>query len=246
MRPSFSVIVPALNEEKNLPAAVEAILREIAPRAAFLEVLLFDDASTDRTGNVADRLAAADERIRVFHNPRRLNIGGIYKAGVREARGEYVFLIPGDNEIRVDEVARGLTYLEQADLVVFFVTNARVRPWLRRRLSRLYVWLVNRLFGTAFSYTNGTNVFRTEVLRRFPIRTDGFSYQTEAVVKAVRSGVGFVEVGIEIKAREFGTSKAFSWRNLRDVAIALGWLWWEVRVAARRRYGQPGRMLGRF
>lgn len=246
MRPGFSVIVPALNEEKNLPAAVEAILQEIGPRAAFLEVLVFDDASTDRTGDVADRLASSDERIRVFHNPRRLNIGGIYKAGVREACGEYVFLIPGDNEIRVDEVARGLPYLDQADLVVFYVTNARVRPWLRQRLSRLYLWLVNRLFGTAFSYTNGTNVFRTEILRRIPIQTDGFSYQTEAVVKAVRSGVDFVEVGIEIKAREFGISKAFSWRNLRDVAIALGRLWWEVRVKDRRRYGRPGRRVARF
>ena len=244
--PSFSVIVPALNEEENLRPAVEAVLQEIGPLATALEVLIFDDASTDRTGEVADRLAAADGRVRVFHNPRRLNIGGIYKAGVREARGEYVFLIPGDNEIRVDEVARGLKYLEQADVVIFYVTNVRVRPWLRRRLSRLYAWLVNQLFGTDFSYTNGTNVFRTEVVRRIPIRADGFSYQTEAVVKAVRSGVNFVEVGIELKARESGRSKAITWNNLTDVAVALGRLWWEVRVKDRHHYRCRGQMLGTF
>ena len=244
--PSFSVIVPALNEEENLRPAVEAVLQEIGPLATALEVLIFDDASTDRTGEVADQLAAQDERVRVFHNPRRLNIGGIYKAGVKEARGEYVFLIPGDNEILVDEVARGLKYLDQADLVIFYVTNVRVRAWLRRRLSGVYAWLVNQLFGTDFSYTNGTNVFHTEVIRRIPIRTDGFSYQTEAVVKAVRSGVDFVEVGIEIKARASGRSKAITWKNLKDVAIALGRLWWEVRVKERHRYRRLGRMLGRF
>lgn len=242
--PSFSVIVPALNEEENLRPAVEAILREVGPLATFLEVLVFDDASTDRTGQIADQLAAEDARVRAFHNPRRLNIGGIYKAGIKAAGGEHVFLIPGDNEIRVDEVARGLKYLDQADLIIFYVTNVGVRPWLRRCLSRFYAWLVNRLFGTDFSYTNGTNVFRTAVVRQIPIRTDGFSYQTEAVVKAVRSGVDFIEVGIEIKARAFGTSKAISWRNLRNVALALTRLWWEVRMKERRRYRRPGRMLG--
>lgn len=243
---SFSVIVPALNEEANLQPTVGAILREIAPLSTFLEVLVFDDVSTDRTGQVADRLAAEDPRVRVFHNSRRLNIGGIYKAGIKEARGEYVFLVPGDNEMRVDEVARGLRYLDRADLVVFYVTNARVRSWPRRVLSGLYVGLVNLLFGTRFSYTNGTNVFRTDVVRGVPIRTDGFSYQTEAVVKAARSGVDFVEVGIEIKTRASGTSKALSWKNLRDVAVSLAQLMLEVRMKERHRYRQPGRLLGRF
>ena len=128
---SFTVIVPALNEEQNLRPAVEAILEQTSPLATFLEVLVFDDASTDRTGAVADELAR-DSRVRVVHNPRRLNIGGCYKAGVQAARGDYVFLVPGDNEIRVDEIVRGLKYLDQADLVVFYVTNVDVRSWWRR------------------------------------------------------------------------------------------------------------------
>src|SRR5947199_3427345 len=105
--PSLTVILPALNEEQNLRPAVEAILEQTSPQTTFLEVLVFDDASTDRTGAVADELARRDSRVRVFHNPRRLNIGGIYKAGIHAARGDYVFLVPGDNEVRVDEVGRG-------------------------------------------------------------------------------------------------------------------------------------------
>ncbi|PYM61937.1 MAG: hypothetical protein DME11_21670 [Candidatus Rokuibacteriota bacterium] len=244
--PSFTVIVPALNEEQNLRPAVEAILEQASPVATFLEVLVFDDASTDRTGAVADELARRDSRVRVVHNPRRLNIGGCYKAGVLAARGDYVFLVPGDNEMRVDEIVRGLKYLDQADLVVFYVTNVGVRPWWRRRVSRLYAAGVNLVFGTRFSYTNGTNVFKTDVIRTIPIRTDGFSYQTEAVVKAVWSGLDFVQVGIEIKARESGVSKALTWKNLKIVLGALSRLWWEVRVKERRRYRRQGRMLARY
>jgi len=75
--PSFTVIVPALNEEKNLGPAVETILTQMKPLATALEVLVYDDASTDRTGAVADELAQRDARVRVVHNRERLNIGGI-------------------------------------------------------------------------------------------------------------------------------------------------------------------------
>jgi hypothetical protein len=108
------------------------------------------------------------------------------------------------------------------------------------------VIVVNALFGTRFRYTNGTNVFRTEVLRRVQIRTNGFSYQTEAVVKAVRSGVDYVEAGLEIKARDTGTSKAVTWKNLENVAAALARLWWDVRVMHRSAYRMRGRKVGAF
>lgn len=244
--PSFTVIVPALNEEGNLRDAVEAVLQEIGPLARELEVLVFDDASTDGTAAVADALAAGDARVVAIHNARRRNIGGIYKAGIARARGDYVFLVPGDHETRVDEIARGLGYLDRADVLVFFITNPGVRPAARRLLSRLYVLAVNALFGTRFRYTNSTNVFRTDVVRRVPITTDGFSYQTEALVKAVASGIDFVEVGVELQRRGAGVSKALTWRNLRSVAAALAGLLWDVRVAHRRRYGRRGRSRGRF
>jgi dolichol-phosphate mannosyltransferase len=239
-------VVPALDEEANLGPAVEAILREFGRGGGSLEVLVFDDASTDGTGRVADELARRDGRVRAFHNSRRLNIGGIYKAGLGEARGQHYLLIPGDNETRVDEIARGAQHAAMADLVVFFVTNTVVRGTARRLLSRLYVWVVNALFNTRFRYTNGTNIFRTEVLRRIPITTDGFSYQTEAVVKAVRGGVDWCEVGIEIQAREHGASKAVTWKNLESVVRDLLRLWWEVTVRERGRYRRRGRRLGIF
>lgn len=242
---SVTVIVPALNEEHNLRPTVEAVLREFGQERGHLEVLVFDDASTDGTGRVADDLARLDSRVRTFHNPTRLNIGGIYKAGMREARGERVLLIPGDNETRVDEIVRGARRAPDADLVVFYITNAAVRPLGRRLASRLYVRVVNLLFGTRFPYTNGTNIFRTAVLREIPIKTNGFSYQTEAVVKAVRSGVGWVEVGIQLQTRVHGESKALTWKNFKSVARALAGLWWDVVVRERGRYRRRGRRLGR-
>jgi glycosyltransferase involved in cell wall biosynthesis len=242
--PQFSVIVPALNEEANLDAAVSEVLRGFDAAGLGVEVLVFDDASTDRTGAIADAWARRDPRVRAFHNPRRLNIGGIYKAGIREARGEHTLLVPGDNEMLVDEIVKGARLAATADIVLFYVTNAReVRSTARVFLSGLYVRVVNLLFNTRFRYTNGTNIFRTALLRRVSIDTNGFSYQTEALVKALRSGADFIDVGIRIAPRGGGRSKALSFRNIRLVLSALVRLWMEVMVRERAHYRQRGRRL---
>lgn len=245
--PRFTVIVPALNEEENLGATLEAILREFGAAGFAVEILVFDDASTDRTGEIADAWARRDPRVRTFHNPRRLNIGGSYKAGIREARGAHILLVPGDNEMLLDEIVRGARYADAADVVLFYVTNAwEARPALRVVLSGLYVRVVNVLFNTRFRYTNGTNIFATSLLRRVEIVTDGFSYQTEAVVKALRSGASFVHVGIRIQPRGGGRSTALSWKNVRLVVIALGRLWSEVMLRERARYRRRGRVVGTY
>jgi glycosyltransferase involved in cell wall biosynthesis len=245
--PRFTVIVPALNEEANLDATVATILEAFDAQGFSLEVLVFDDASTDRTGAIADDWARRDGRVCAFHNRRRLNIGGIYKAGIGEARGDHLLLIPGDGEVLLDQVLRGAPHAASADMVLFYVTNAReIRSPLRVLLSGLYVRLVNLLFNTRFRYTNGTNIFRTDILRQMSIVTDGFSYQTEAVVKALRSGASFVDVGVRIKARKGGRSTALSLRNIGLVVGSLVRLWFEVMVQDRRRYARPGRRLGTY
>lgn len=235
--------MPALNEEKNLEAAVNDIARCFEGLGVDYEVLLFDDHSDDRTGEVADQLARTNSRLRVFHNAQRMNIGGIFKAGVRLARYDYCVLLPGDNEVVVDEVAKCVHCLDHADLVLTYIANQEIRPFLRRFLSQSYTRVVNALFGVNFMYTNGSNFCRTDLLRGIRINTDGFSYQTEAVVKLVRQGVNHIEVGINLRGRAHGESTALALRNWVKVFRAIATLWWDIRIVNRSKYGQVGRKL---
>lgn len=239
----ITIIVAALNEEANVEAAVGDITKHFSRTGWPFEILLFNDRSDDRTGVIADALAEGNPKLRVFHNARRLNIGGIYKAGIQRAAYDYCLLLPGDNEVLVEEVAGGVPYLDQADLVVTYIANQEIRPLLRRVLSRVYTTLVNRLFGLEFSYTNGSNICRTDRLRRITINTNGFSYQTEALVKLVRQGTDFIEFGINIRKRAHGESTALAFRNWVKVIRAISSLWWDVRVRNRGRYGVVGRKL---
>lgn len=244
-RRSYTVVIPARNEEANLRPAVEGVLHEVGPGAEFLEVVVVDDASTDGTASVAHALALEDARVRVLSAPRRLNIGGCYKAGLQVARGEYFFLFPGDNEERADEMARALRFLDEVSLIVIWFRNTEARTWRRRVLSRAFISLVNTTFGTDFKKVTGPNIWRTAVLRQQKIRSDGFASQTEALVRSVRSGLPYAQVGILTRGRKVGRAHAISWRNLLDVGRTMLRLWWDVRVVNRRLYPLDSSMLRR-
>ena len=99
VRRTISVIIPALNEEANVVATVNEVLTALGDRFEDYELLIFDDGSHDRTGELMDDLAKTNPRIRVTHNDRSRNLGGVYKQGIALARFDYLFLVPGDNEI---------------------------------------------------------------------------------------------------------------------------------------------------
>lgn len=221
LRPGITIVVPALNEAANLAAAVArcgAVARQHFPDH---EIVVVDDGSTDETGRIADGLAAADPRVRVVHHDRPRNLGYAYKAGVARARFEYVLMFPGDNEGSDEQLHAVMGRAGSADIVVNYISNAEVRSWRRRLVSRAFVALMNALSGFRLRYYNGTVLHRTGLVRSITIRTDSFAYQAEALVKLLKRGHSYVEVGTPITPRAGGRTKAFRLRNAIDVGRAV-------------------------
>lgn len=236
MNCTLSVIIPALNEEGNLSAAVGTVLGAIGDRFADYELLVFDDGSTDRTGAIADELAAGNPHIRVIHNPRNMGFGYNYSRGVEVARMEYVTMVPGDNEIPGEAIRTILNAVGQADIVVPYISTPSVRSGRRRLISATFVALVNFLFGLRLRYFNGPCVHRRGLLQVVPMRTHGFAYMAAILVRLIRSGHTYVEVPMPLQARQHGRSKAFRPKNILSVLRTLGDLFWEVRVRDRHKY----------
>ena len=236
MNHTLSVIVPALNEEGNLAAAVATVLDAIGNRFADYEVLIFDDGSTDRTGAIADGLASNNPHIRVVHNPRNIGFGYNYTRGVQIARMEYVAMFPGDNEISGEAIRTILAAVGTADIVVPYISTPAVRSLSRRAVSACFVMLINFLFGLRLRYFNGPCVHRRSLLLSVPMRTHGFAYMASILVRLIRSGSSYVEVPMPVQAREHGRSKAFRPKNIVSVLGTIGELFWEVRVKERSKY----------
>ena len=239
MARTLSVIIPALNEEGNLAAAVATVLDAIGNRFADYELLIFDDGSTDRTGQIADDLATYNSHIRVIHNGRNMGFGYNYTRGVQLARMEYVAMFPGDNEIPGGAIRTILDAVDSADIVVPYISTPAVRAWSRRLVSATFVALVNTLFGLRLRYFNGPCVHRRAQLQSVPMRTHGFAYMAAILVRLIRLGRSYVEVPMPLQAREHGRSKAFRVKNILSVLGTLAELFWEVRVRDRGKYTGP-------
>jgi len=104
----ITVIIPCLNAEKTLSAAIESVLSQTAPP---IEVLVIDDNSTDRSAEVA---AAADPRVRVLTNPSR-GPGAARRLGVEQARGEYVAFVDADDTVEPTKHEKQIAVLESSD-----------------------------------------------------------------------------------------------------------------------------------
>ncbi len=226
----LSIVMPCLNEERNVAQAVREALGAMEGHGIEGEIVAVNDGSTDRTGEILEALARSDHRVRCAHHEVSQGYGGAYWRGVREARGDYVIMIPGDNENDPSESLRYVSLLSDVDILIPFVMNAGVRSPLRRFASSLYRLIVNLSFGTNFNYTNGTVIYKRSLLEGFDLHARGFFYQTELLVRLVRSGYLYAEVPYFLRRRTTGRTKALSMKSLRDVVTGFLWLFWKVHI----------------
>lgn len=215
---AISVIMPALNEEKNILDAIESVLKDFETCNIKGEVLVINDGSTDRTEDLVNSAIKKDARIRMIKHLNPRGIGVSFWEGVDNAGSEAVVLLPGDNENVGVEIFRYAKLLEDVDMVLPFVYNRKVRSRFRNALSWLYCRIINATFSLNFKYTNGTVLYRRSILAQLDYRcTMGFFYQTDILVRLAKRGYFFVEVPYRLRGRAGGASKAFNLPSLLRV-----------------------------
>lgn len=223
----LTICIPALNEEANLEAAVQGA-REVAARYfSDWEILIFNDGSSDSTGQIAERLSKDDERIWAIHHATPRNVGICYAEAIEYSSQEYLILVPGDNENDPEGLEKIFRLTGQADLIVPFTENPEVRSPLRQALSSLFTQVLNLVSGRKLRYYNGTVLHRVDLLRTCLQKTHGFGYQAELTLQLLRRGHSYREVGIPIRPRPGRKSRALTPANFIDIG------WFLLRQFAR-------------
>lgn len=212
-----SVITPALNEEKNILPAVKNSLSAFEEFGISGEVIVINDGSSDKTGQLVSNFMQQDKRVRLISHDKPRGIGASFWDGLDNAKGRAVVLLPGDNENDPWEIFRYFKLLEHVDLVIPFVFNKEVRSILRNIFSFLFRFIINSTFFVNFNYTNGTVIYRKSILKELDFRSTGFFFQTDILVRTVKRGYLFAEVPYRINLRNDGISKAVSFPSLFEV-----------------------------
>ena len=115
---SLSVVMPGLNEEVSIEGAVERVVAALEHSVDEFEIIVINDGSTDRMGEIADRLARADPRIRVVHNERNLNYGVSLARGIATARCEWIVHEGMDLTLAPEDFESFIARFADADVVV--------------------------------------------------------------------------------------------------------------------------------
>lgn len=215
--PLISIIMPALNEEKNIEFSVINCLKAFEDYQIRGEIVVINDGSTDKTPDIIQKIITLDNRIKTLNHDIPKGIGASFWDGVDSAKGDIVIMIPGDNETDPWEILRYYRLIEDVDMIIPFVFNKEVRSLFRNTLSFIYRFIVNTTFLNHFNYTNGTVVYRKSILEELDYRSNGFFFQTDILVRLVKKGYLFAEVPYRLGLRKDGLSKAVSFPSFINV-----------------------------
>lgn len=216
-RLSITIVMPSLNEERNIQAAIDDTLAALDYYNIGGEIIVVNDGSTDNTANLVRARMEKERRVKLINHQHPQGIGASFWDGVCQAQRDIVTMFPGDNENDPLEALRYFMLLEHVDIVVPFVFNRQVRNPFRNTLSLLYRLIINTTFQVNFNYTNGTVLYRRIILSDLTHNSNGFFFQTEILIKAAKRGYLFAEVPYFLNRRNFGKSKAVSFPSFFNV-----------------------------
>lgn len=236
--PGLSVFLPCHNEEGNVERVVKGFAAMIPNVADDYEIIVVDDGSRDRTGEIADRMAAADPHVKVVHHPVNRGYGGAVISGVRAATLPYVLLSDGDGQFDPDDVALLARKVPDYDVVVGRRIS-RADPLMRRINGKAWTTLVRLLFGIKIHDIDcGFKLFKRELLDGLELRAHGAMISTELMARLVGRGARMAEVGVRHMPRIAGEQ---SGANLKVILRAFGELFRLFReLRAERRAAATG------
>jgi dolichyl-phosphate beta-glucosyltransferase len=202
LRRSISIIIPAYNEERRLPGALQSIREYLRTTAwEFSEIVVVNDGSADRTADIA-RAAGA----RIIQNPGNRGKGYSVKHGVLEAQGDWSLVTDADLSAPIADLERLWTAAEREQAQVAIGSRALDRslvgihqPFFREAAGRCFNILMRVITGLPFRDTQcGFKLFEShaarEIFRRQ--RLDGFGFDVEVLFIARQLGYRSVEVPV--------------------------------------------------
>jgi glycosyltransferase involved in cell wall biosynthesis len=224
--PGVSVFLPCHNEEGNIErvtAALEAELPKIAERH---EIVVVDDGSRDHTGEIADRLNAANPRIKVVHHPVNRGYGAAVISGIRASNEPWLVLCDGDGQFDASDIGRLAAKVPAYDVVVGRRRH-RADPLMRRINGKAWTVLMRLLLGIRVNDIDcGLKLFRHDLLEGIDLQARGAMISAELMAQLAGRGAKICEVDVRhlprVTGEQSGASLKVIGRAFRELFLLYG------------------------
>lgn len=204
---SLSIVIPAYNEQHRLPPTLAKLDTYLATRSfAFVEIVVVNDGSTDRTAEVVQRAAEERGLCRLLENPGNRGKGYSIRHGMLEARGSWILFTDADLSTPIEELGKLEAALEAGQAKIAIGSRALDRSLvevrqhgLRESAGRFFNLVMRIITGMPFRDTQcGFKLFEAEAAREIfrRQRLDGFGFDVEILYIARRLGYQVAEVPV--------------------------------------------------
>ncbi len=185
---SISVFFPCYNEQDNLAQTAEKALAVLQKLNAHFEIIIVDDGSSDKTGQIADEIAAANNSVKVVHHQKNLGYGAALRSGFNAATKHLVFYTDGDGQFDIAEMPPLLPLMNEYDIVSCYRLNRR-DSLLRRFNGFCWTKLVCLLFGLKLRDIDcAFKLYKTEIFDNIQLASTGALIDAEILARAARKG----------------------------------------------------------
>jgi putative flippase GtrA len=201
---SLSVILPAYNEEALISNTITDVMSALSSWMRDFQVIVVNDGSKDRTGEIVSSLAARDPRIRLVTHPVNKGYGAALVTGFESVTKEFAFFMDSDGQFDIRDLVRFFPLIQEYDAVLGYRID-RQDTWMRRLNAWGWKKLVGFIFGVhARDIDCAFKLFRAEFFRTNRLETRGAMINAEILYKLARAGYTCTEVGVQHLPRRAG------------------------------------------
>lgn len=233
--PSLSLFFPAWNEEEYVERAVSRAKTVLERLTNDWEIIVVNDASTDRTREIAEGLSKRDPRVRCVSHEVNKKLGGAMKTGFASSTKDIVIYSDMDLPFDLAELERALHLLEylEADMISAFRFDRTSEGPKRIVYSLVYNFLIRTLFDVHVKDINFSfKVVHRRVLEAIELKSEGSFIDAELVVKAIRKGFKVFQMGVDYFPRTRGVSTLASPQVIVKMVKELGTLYGDTKNPA--------------
>jgi glycosyltransferase involved in cell wall biosynthesis len=216
----LSILVPVYNERTVVERSLGQVLAAPLPESMDRELIIVDDCSTDGTLEILSRLAASEPRIRLVRHTVNQGKGAAVRTAIQHATGDFCIVQDADLEYDPKEYPRLLQPLLEGHADAVFGSRylrgeqTRVLPFWHSMINK-FLTLVSNMFCNLNVTDMETCyiVFRTDLLKSIPIRSDRFGFEPEITMKASKRKLRVYEVPISYHGRTYEEGKKIGWQD---------------------------------
>ena len=206
---TLSVFFPAYYDEKNIAKVVEKaveVLEELQLKD--YEVTIIEDGSPDKTGEVADALAAKYPKVKVIHHQQNKGYGATLYEGFTSAKLDYVFYTDGDNQFDLEELKKFVALIPFSDMVVGYRKKKHYSAY-RKFTSFIYNIILRMVFGIDYIDIDcAFKVIKRDLFDKITVNTKDAFIDAEIMIRARLLGYTSTELGVKHLPRLDGVSTA--------------------------------------